>query len=409
MVKDLFERLPSDRNYVLSGRVLTPDGIIENGIVHVKDGVIQSVAERQSDREAIDLDAGENLIAPGFIDIHVHGALNHGFIGADADGMIEALRYHYRHGTTAILATTSTESGDHILQALGRIAEAMRRQEQGTTEGVGEGRRQLGSTIVGVHVEGPYLNERQAGAQNPEWLRNPDLEEYQGWEGIAPIRMITIAPELPGAEPLIRYIRNQGNVLISAGHTDATFAEMEAGMEWGVSHCTHFGNGMRGLHHREPGVFGSGLIQERLTVELIADGVHVHPEVLRLVYRVKGADNTALITDASAFCGLPDGIYRKELCGRETVIENGTIRVKKTGGLSGSSLTMNRGAKRMAELGAPLTDVWKMASSVPARLLGLADRKGEIKAGMDADLIVIDRDFEVLAAVARGEISRWGI
>jgi N-acetylglucosamine-6-phosphate deacetylase len=387
---------------------LTPDGIIESGVVQVKDGVIQSIGERSEYRGEIDIDAGDHLIAPGFIDIHVHGAVGGSFMNSSADGMVEALRYHFRHGTTSLLATTTTGSGDNIRQALGTIAEVMQRQQQ-ESGAVSGADRSLGSTIAGVHVEGPYLNERQAGAQNPDWLRNPDLEEYQGWETIAPIRMITIAPELPGAEPVIRYIRSRGDVLISAGHTDATFAEMEAGLKWGVAHCTHFGNGMRGLHHREPGVFGTGLIKDGLTVELIADGIHVHPEVLRLVYRVKGADRTVLITDAVTYCGLPDGEYDGDLSSQNVIVENGSVRLKKTGGLAGSSLTMNRAAKRMAELGAPLVDIWKMASAVPARLIGLGGCKGEIRPGMDADLIVIDRDFEVLAALARGELCRWGI
>jgi N-acetylglucosamine-6-phosphate deacetylase len=389
------------KEIVMAGRVLTPDGTLESGLLRISGGTIIAVEEREAYQGRIDIDAGKHLIAPGFIDLHVHGAVGHTFMSAGEDGIIEALKHHLRHGTTGILPTTSTSSGELIRHGLRSISGVIERQ---TREQAGE----LGSEILGVHVEGPYLNAKRAGAQHPEWLRNPDLQEYRGWEDLAPIRMITIAPELPGARPVIEYIRSKGDVLISAGHTDATFAEMEAAAQWGVSHCTHFGNGMRGLHHREPGVFGAGLIQTGMTVELIADGIHVHPGILDLVYRVKGADRTALITDAVAYCGLKDGVYSKGPHDkREVIVENGSVRIKGDGGLAGSCLTMNRAAKMMADLGIPLLDVWKMASSVPAGLLGLRERKGKIEPRMDADLVIMNENFDVLLTMVRGVAHQW--
>jgi N-acetylglucosamine-6-phosphate deacetylase len=382
---------------VMAGRVLTPAGILESAIIQISGGIIQSIGERAGYRGTIDIDAGDHLIAPGFIDIHVHGAAGHSFMDSGSDGIIEALHYHRRHGTTGLLATTTTSSDEHIRSSLAALSQVIRLQEKRHIDA------DLGAAILGIHIEGPYLNKKRVGAQNPEWLRNPNLEEYKGWESLAPIRMVTIAPELQGAEPIIKHIRRRGNVLISAGHTDATFMEMETSMAWGVSHCTHFGNGMRGMHHREPGVFGSGLLQNGLTVEIIADGIHLHPKILELVYRVKGADHVVLVTDAVSYCGLPDGIYsHNSQDKRQIIVENNTVRLMDDGGLAGSCLTMNRAAKRMAALGVSLTEVWQMASAVPGRLIGLGDRKGQIMPGMDADLIVIDSSFQVHLTMIRG-------
>lgn len=386
-----------NRDIVLAGRVLTPTGIIESGIVQVRGGVIRSVGERAAFQGNINIDVGEHLIAPGFIDIHVHGAAGHSFMNAGTDGIREILSYHRKHGTTSLLATTLTASDESICAALSNINNFMECQKSSSV---------LGScaSILGVHIEGPYLNVKRAGAQNPEWLRTPNVEEYSAWESLAFIRMITIAPELKGAERLISYIRNQGNVLISAGHTDATFEEMEKAIAWGVTHCTHFGNGMRGLHHREPGVFGTGLLVPELTVEMIADGIHLHPKILELVYRTKGADRTVLITDAVAFAGMKDGNYPHSSSddNRGVIVENGVVRMQHDGGLAGSSLTMNRAAKKMSECGSPLLDIWKMAAEVPARLIGLDNQKGKVKPGMDADLIVMNRDFDVLLTLVEG-------
>jgi N-acetylglucosamine-6-phosphate deacetylase len=225
--------------------------------------------------------------------------------------------------------------------------------------------------------------------------------------------MFTIAPELPGAEEVIRHIRGNSATLVSAGHTDASCEQMEASLAWGVSHCTHFTNAMSGFPECEPGVFapgvvGVGLLRDSLTVEVIADGIHVHPRMLELIYKVKGADRVALITDAVPFCGLADGIYDKgPEDKRQVVVGNGTVRIHGTGVLAGSALTMNRAAKRMASLGAPLTDVWKMAAATPARLIGFGGRKGELQPGYDADMIILDEQFNVLTTIIGGTPEHW--
>lgn len=393
----------NNKPIVLAGRVLTPQGIEESGVLRITGDKIEAVQARASYNGKIDLDVGDQLIAPGFIDIHVHGAVGQHLMTADQDGIFQALHYHMKHGTTGLLATTTTATHETILQALQSLSKVMQKQRD-------EYSIEWGARVLGVHIEGPYFNPIRAGAQNRECLRLPDVDEYKKWEQQGNVRMITIAPELAGAEQLIRYIRDYSDVLISAGHTDAKYEEIEQSLAWGLSHCTHFTNAMSGFGEAEPGVFapgafGAGLIHDELTVELIADGIHVHPRILELIYRMKGADRIALITDAVPFCGLADGIYPKPYGDRkEIVVHEGSVRILENGCLAGSALTMNRAARTMALLGIPLEDVWTMASTVPARLIGEGHRKGAIQAGMDADLVIIDADFEVQYTLIGGLI-----
>ncbi|MDF2721946.1 MAG: N-acetylglucosamine-6-phosphate deacetylase [Paenibacillus sp.] len=392
-----------NKEIVLAGKVLTPEGIIEAGVVRVSGGIIESIEERAAYSGSIDLDVGERMIAPGFIDIHIHGAVGHHFMTSDRDGIEQILQYHMRHGTTGLLATTSTADRETIDYTLSAAAKIMEDQRTGAAK--------AGASIRGVHLEGPYLNPVRCGAQNADCLRLADVGEYKEWEKSGVVRMITIAPEMPGSEPLVRYICGSSPVLVSAGHTDASYEQIEAAAKWGLSHFTHFTNAMRGFKECEPGVFepgvfGAGLLLRETTVELIADGIHVHPKNLELIYRTKGADHVALITDAVPYCGMPDGVYKKSYGDRKgVVVGNGSVRMEENGGLAGSALTMNRAARQMASLGIPLTDVWTMASAVPARLIGEGERKGRIRPGMDADLIVIDDQFNVLCTMIEGRVG----
>lgn len=389
-----------NRNVVLAGRVLTPSGIRERAVVVVEDGMIAGLEDRDTYGGPIDVDAKDQLIAPGFVDLHAHGARGCDFMSGSAEEAARALYFHALHGTTSMLPTTVTAPRERVSSALAALADVMRRQTEANPDEAGIA---PGADVLGVHLEGPYIHPKRSGGQHPAWIRPYDPEEYAEWSQLAPIRLITLAPEMPGAEALIRRAAADG-VRVSAGHTDATLADIERAIEWGVTHMAHFPNAMRPLHHREPGAVGAGFLFSELTLELIADGLHVHPEMLRLTCRVKGTDKIALITDASVFSGLDDGVYVQD--GREVIVERDAIRLP-DGTLKGSNLTMDRAVRNMLALGLSVQEVWRMAAENPARWIGMGHRKGRIAPGMDADLIVLDADFRVVRTFVRGmEIAR---
>jgi N-acetylglucosamine-6-phosphate deacetylase len=252
-----------------------------------------------------------------------------------------------------------------------------------------------------VHLEGPWLNPEQAGGQRVQFLRPPDLAELEALVGLAPVRWATVAPELPGADVLVRRMKGLG-LVVAAGHTAASYAQMQRAVEWGVDHCTHFFNAMSGFHHREPGVVGAGLLLPGLSLELIADGIHVHPAALRLAYETRGQQRLVLVTDAVECAGEAEGIHGVD--GRTLVVRDGSIRLA-GGTLAGSALTMNRAVALMVQqVGVPLAEALAMATLVPARRLGLAGRKGTLAPGKDADLVVLDGQFQVRLTAVRGRV-----
>lgn len=388
--------------FTLCGTAVLPEGLAERTVVTVSGGKITAIADRASFQGTIDLDVGSAYIGPGFIDIHVHGGDGGDFMSGAPDDVRRVLQFHLRHGTTGILPTTTTDSHERTAAAVAAIGAVMEEQRRAADGDPANRLPPAGAQIGGVHLEGPFIHPRRKGGQNPAWIREPSLDEYKAWEKLAPIRMITLAPEVPGARALVEYAA-ASNVLVSAGHSDASLDEMERAVEWGVSHVTHFFNGMRELHHREPGVVGAGLLNPALTLELIADTIHVHPYLLRTVPRVKGFRSVALITDAVAFCGMPEGAYKKR--GGTYTVKDGAVRMP-DGNLAGSMLTMNRAVRNMVDLGWPVAEAWAMASEVPARLIRASDRKGVLKVGMDADLVALDSQFDVVFTMIAGAICR---
>jgi N-acetylglucosamine-6-phosphate deacetylase len=367
----------------LYGRAFLGGAIEPDVLVTIRDGVleIERTARPPADAERVD-----GVIAPGFIDLHVHGGDGADFMDADESANERILRFHAQHGTTALAATTLSALPIDLHAAVASIV----RTARATTEG---------AEICAIHLEGPYINRERAGAQDPASIRRPDLQEVGALLALAPRMkwMMTVAPEIEGVRGLIEHYRN--DVTFSIGHTAAGYAEAVAALEWGASHFTHLFNAMTGLHHRDPGVAGAALTSASATAELIADGIHIHPAVLRLAAQAMPR-RIALITDAIRACGLAEGTYK--LYRHDVTVGGGAARLS-DGALAGSLLTMERAVQTMVkQAGLPLEAVLPLATEVPARILGLADRKGKLAQGHDADVVVLSPELTVERVLVGG-------
>lgn len=365
---------------IKGGRIFTGNEFINGGAVVIADGRIEAVYsdQNQCPVDAYDtaVDASGMIAVPGFVDIHIHGAKGYDAMNGTYDAIDAISRAIASHGTTSFLVTTMTAPIDDVRRAVEAAAHAM-------TKGT------AGAQVLGVHLEGPFINAEHRGAQLASLILSPSLEAYHAmvgtYEGI--VKRVTMAPEIDGALELIRYLRDKG-VLISAGHTGASYQEMQCAYGAGMTHVTHLFNGMNPLHHRQPGAPGTALAENGWTVEVIADTVHLHPAILKLAWLCKGADGCALITDAMEATLIGDGTY--QLGGQKVIVKDGEARLE-AGNLAGSTLTLDRAVRNMVKtVGVHLADALKMASLTPAKLIGVDDRKGRIAAGFDADIVLLD-------------------
>jgi len=384
----------SQRCILRADRVLTPVEQIVHGAVAVSNGRIETVGPAS----AMELspgtrvvECGDATIVPGFVDVHIHGSGGDSAMdGAEAVGRIAT--FITRFGVTSWLPTLTPRA---TIEALTEIIRASL---------AGPPRVARGAEILGLHLEGPFLSPKRPGAIRSEWFGEPSIHDLQDLLASADerVKLMTLAPELPGGIDLVRYLVAHG-VVASIGHSDATGAEALAAVEAGVTHATHTFNAMRGFQHREPGVAGVVLTTDAIRGELIADGVHVDPLAMRLLIRAKGAQRVALITDAVAPAGLAAGAYEFE--GRPITVRDGRATLA-DGTIAGSVATFDGNLRRIVhECGVPLRQAALMSATVPAQVAGVADRKGSLVGGRDADLVVLDADLHVRLTMVRGEIA----
>lgn len=336
------------------------------------------------------IDASGCIVCPGFIDMHVHGALGASFSTSAVEDVHKICAYRAQTGTTGLLATIGTASWDDTVAALRAIAQAASAP--------------AGSRLLGVHMEGPYLSPERPGAMRVPLMRAPNPAEVSKLQDIAQgmIKVMTVAPEREGGLELVEHLAKLG-IVPSIGHSDATFDQVAAAVRSGVSQATHTFNAMRPLHHRDPGTVGGVMAHPQITAELIGDGAHVDPQVGKLLIDTKGWERVALVTDGVEFSGLPPGAYQRKSGATVTVSE--VLATRDDGTITGSASSMNRNVRVYVEAGVPLPHALAMASFVPARQLGFGNRKGTIRPGADADIAVLSQDFRVLLTIIGGEIA----
>lgn len=368
-------------------RLISPTETVENPVVLVEDGKILEIAPRTGRAvPAGALDFGDRSLGPGYIDLHIHGSAGYDVMGDAAETLPAVERLLARHGVTSYYPTTITAPMNATLHALERLAGAIEKREHRAAH---EAAR---ACPVGIHLEGPFISHARRGVHPPENLLQPTIAAFERfWQAArGRIRMMTIAPELDGAMEVIAEASRRG-VCVSLGHSDADLQTSERGIAAGARHATHTFNAMRPLNHRDPGILGAVLTDSRVSADIIADGVHLDPAIVRLFTRAKGGQQTVLITDATAATGMPDGAYR--LGSLEVEVRDG--RCTSDGKLAGSVLTMDRAVRNLAQFaGWTLEQAVTAASLNPARVGGLSN-KGALTAGADADFVVLNAAGEV--------------
>jgi len=384
---------------IVNGNIITPYRIISNGTVVVMGGIIAEVSSADVELEnAVEIDAKGNYVAPGFIDIHVHGGGGHDFMDGSETAFLKIAETHAKYGTTAMLPTTLTSENEDLFQTLELYEHANKKNE-------------LGAQFLGLHLEGPYFAMNQRGAQDPRYIRNPDPAEYKDilsrsnsiarWSG---------APELPGAIEFGRYLKSKG-ILAALAHTDAVYEEVLEAFENGYSLATHLYSGMSGVTRRNAfryaGVIESAFIIDEMDVEIIADGVHLPAPLLKLIYKIKGPERIALITDAMRAAGMPEGesILGSFKNGLKVIVEDGVAKLPDKTSFAGSVATTNRLVRNMIKLAdVPLIDAVRMATFTPARIMGISESKGSLVKGKDADIIIFDHNINIQVTFVKGKI-----
>ncbi|MBE8721485.1 N-acetylglucosamine-6-phosphate deacetylase [Sphingobacterium pedocola] len=385
---------------IYNGKLIGTTGILADAYLYAEDGVICDIGAGKPmhmDEEAVLINAEGLYISPGFIDMHVHGGGGHDFMDGTVEAFLGVAETHIRYGTTALSPTTLTSTIEALFQTL----DAYKAAKEINTKG---------AQFIGVHLEGPYFAMSQKGAQDPKYIRHPNPEEYEKILAYSDdIVRWSAAPELPGAIAFGKYVRSKGKILALA-HTDAVYEEVQVGFDNGYTLATHFYSAMSGITRRNAyryaGAVEAGYLIDEMDLEIIADGIHVPSPLLRLVFKIKGVDRIALITDAMRAAGMPAGesILGGKQDGTRVIVEDGVAKLMDRSAFAGSVATADRLVRTMMQEGrVSLIDAVCMITATPARIMGL-DTKGCLEVGKDADITLFDDDICVAATIVSGEV-----
>lgn len=362
---------------IKNGNVFCSDGSFQIKDLLIADGrITEDYAAASSDGRVYD--ANRKYVIPGLVDIHSHGAVGHDFCDADAAGLREILKYEKSCGITSCCPTSMTLAKDMLIDIFKTTTEIEPSEEL--------------ANIAGINMEGPFISASKKGAQNGKYIYCPDVNFFrecnEATGGL--IKLVTLAPEEAGSEEFIATLKDE--VTISIGHTSATFDEADKAFKAGANHVTHLCNGMPPFNHREPGVFGAAIENENVIIELICDGIHIHPAMIRTIFKLFGADRICLISDSMEATGMPDGDYE---LGKQHVIKKGHLATLEDGTLAGSATNLFDCMKKAIEFGIPACDAIKSATSTPAKGIGLYPEIGSLEPGARADVLILDDNFNI--------------
>lgn len=386
------------KTLIKNSNIITPYKIIYGGSIGINDGKITGISSSNLKEDDFDrvIDGKGNYISAGFIDIHNHGNYGHEVMEGTKEALESMAKFHLKNGVLGFLATTMTASHEDTINAIENTAKYMKNNNIPDESNPK-------AYLFGLHLEGPYFSMKKKGAQPAEFIKNPCIEEIKSFIEASEnnVRLMAISPELPHAIEAIAFLKSRG-ITVSAGHSDATYDETMLGIENGITEATHLYNGMREFSHREPGIIGAALTDERVACEMICDGIHVSPAAMKLAVKMKGRDKIILISDAMMAAGLKDGAYTLGV--QKVFVKDGAARLAE-GNLAGSTLTLNRAVYNIVHLaGVKLEDAVRMASLNPARAIGIEKKKGSIELGKDADLIMFNDKLDINAAIIGGRI-----
>jgi N-acetylglucosamine-6-phosphate deacetylase len=385
---------------IINGRIITPEKIIEDGSVVISEGVITEIGDKEINSKAdVILDAEGNFISPGFIDIHVHGGGGSDFMDGTIHDFLTIAETHLQYGTTALVPTTLTAEKENLLHILDIYREASKQNVNG-------------AQFLGMHIEGPYFSMNQKGAQDARYIRKPDEKEYSDIiqkAGDIIVRW-SAAPELEGAMDFGKYLKAH-QILPAIAHTDAVYEDVIKAFENGYTLATHFYSAMSGVTRRNAfryaGVIESVYLMDEIDVEIIADGVHLPEPLLKLIYKIKGSERIALITDAMRAAGTQsqESILGSRENGLKVIVEDGVAKLPDRTSFAGSVATTNRLVRTMIQMAdVPLVEAVRMMTLTPARIMKIDQHKGSITIGKDADVVLFDNDINIKTAIVKGEI-----